>query len=105
LGPIGAIDPICNFDVCDSIHPISVDMGIQSKDHAPMMSEKVGLKAPNTTNKQTRGKRRNSNNSPCKNIVFKKSSKRNQNPSRYYNSITNVKIKHKPKYHLSKILI
>jgi hypothetical protein len=26
-------------------------------------------------------------------------------PSRYYNSITNLKFKHKPKYHLSKILI
>jgi len=34
-----------------------------------------------------------------------KSSKRNQNPSRYYNSITNLKFQHKPKYHLSKILI
>jgi hypothetical protein len=33
----------------------------------------------------------NSNVSPCKNIIFKKSSKRNQNPSRYYNSITNLK--------------
>jgi hypothetical protein len=30
----------------------------------------------------------NSNMSACKNIIFKKSSKRNQNPSRYYNSIT-----------------
>jgi hypothetical protein len=40
-----------------------------------------------------------------KNIIFKKSSKRNQNPSRYYNSITNLKFQHKPKYHLSKILI
>jgi hypothetical protein len=47
----------------------------------------------------------NSNISPCKNIVFKKSSKRNQNPSRYYNSITNLKFQLKPKYHLSKILI
>jgi hypothetical protein len=27
----------------------------------------------------------NSNISPCKNIIFKKSSKRNQNPSKYYN--------------------
>jgi hypothetical protein len=43
--------------------------------------------------------------SPCKNIIFKKSSKRNQNPPRYYNSITNLKFQHKPKYHLSKILI
>ncbi len=41
-----------------------------------------------------------------KNIIFKKNpSKRNQNPSRYYNSITNLKFHHKPKYHLSKILI
>jgi hypothetical protein len=46
----------------------------------------------------------NSNISPCKNIInlSKKSSKRNQNPSRhyyYYNSIiTNLKFQHKPKY-------
>jgi hypothetical protein len=39
--------------------------------------------------------------SPCQNIIFKKSSKRNQNPSRYYNSITNLKFQHKRKYHLS----
>jgi len=31
----------------------------------------------------------NSNISPCKNIIFKKSSETNQNPSRYYNSIIN----------------
>jgi hypothetical protein len=49
---------------------------------------------------------KHSNISPCKNIIFKKSFKRNQNPSRYYNSIiTNLKLQHKPKYHLSKILI
>ncbi len=42
--------------------------------------------------------------SPCKNIIFKKSSKRNQNPSTYYNSLTNLKFQHKPKYHLSRIL-
>jgi hypothetical protein len=29
-----------------------------------------------------------------------KSSKRNQNPSRYYNSLTNLKFQQKPKYHL-----
>jgi len=34
----------------------------------------------------------NLNISPCKNIIFKKSAKRNQNPSRYYNSITNFKV-------------
>jgi hypothetical protein len=43
----------------------------------------------------------NSNISPFKNIIFKKSSKRNQNPSRYSNSITNFNFQHKPKYHLS----
>jgi hypothetical protein len=48
----------------------------------------------------------NSNISPCKKYNLpKKSSKRNQNPSRYYNSITNLKFRHKPKYDLSKILI
>jgi len=31
--------------------------------------------------------------------------KGNQNPSRYYNSITNLKFQHNPKYHLSKIFI
>jgi hypothetical protein len=35
-------------------------------------------------------------------IIFKKASKRNQNPSRHYNSITNLKFQHNPKYHLSK---
>jgi hypothetical protein len=34
-----------------------------------------------------------------------KSSKRNQNPSRYYNSIINLEFEHKPKYHVTKILI
>jgi hypothetical protein len=29
--------------------------------------------------------------SPCKNIIFKESSKRNQNPSRFYNFVTNLK--------------
>jgi hypothetical protein len=38
-------------------------------------------------------------------IVKKKSSERNQNPSRYNNCITNLKFQHKPKYHLSKILV
>jgi hypothetical protein len=35
----------------------------------------------------------------------KKSPERNQNPSRYHNSITNLKFQHKLKYQLSKILI
>jgi hypothetical protein len=34
----------------------------------------------------------------------KKSSKRNQYRLKYYNSVTNLKFQHKPKYHLSKIL-
>jgi hypothetical protein len=36
---------------------------------------------------------------------FQKSPERNQNPTRYYKSINNLKFQHKPKYHLSKILI
>jgi hypothetical protein len=41
-----------------------------------------------------------------KNIIFKKNPlKETQNPSRYYDFITNPKFQHKPKYHLSKILI
>ncbi len=36
----------------------------------------------------------NSNISPCKSIILTKTSKRNQNPSRYYNSITNLKFQH-----------
>jgi len=40
----------------------------------------------------------NSNISPCKNIIFENSFKRNQNPSRYYNSITNLRFQNKPKY-------
>jgi len=47
----------------------------------------------------------NSNISACKNIIFKKSSKRNPNPSKYYNPIIKLKFQHKQKYHLSKTLI
>jgi hypothetical protein len=47
----------------------------------------------------------NSNILPGKNIIFKKSSESNQNPSRYYNFITNFWFQHKPKYYLSIILI
>jgi hypothetical protein len=36
-------------------------------------------------------------------IFTKKPSERNQNPSRYYNSATNLKLQHKPKYYLPKI--
>jgi hypothetical protein len=39
------------------------------------------------------------------NIKFKESSKGNQNPSRHYNFVSNLKFQHKPKCHLSKILI
>jgi hypothetical protein len=44
----------------------------------------------------------NSNVSPCKNIIFKKSSERNQNPSRYQNSITNLKLPTQAKISLFK---
>jgi hypothetical protein len=38
-------------------------------------------------------------------IESSKNPLRNQNPSRYHNSITNLKFQHRPKCHLSKILI
>jgi hypothetical protein len=40
----------------------------------------------------------------CQNIIFKKSAKRNQIPSRYYSNsiITNLKFQHKPKISSSK---
>jgi hypothetical protein len=41
--------------------------------------------------------------SPCKYMIFKKILQKNL--SRYYNFIANLKFQHKPKYHLSKILI
>jgi hypothetical protein len=37
-------------------------------------------------------------------LIFKKSSKRNQNASRIITLYLNLKFEHKPKYHLSKIL-
>jgi hypothetical protein len=40
----------------------------------------------------------NSNISPYKNSIFEKSFKTNQNPSRYYNSVTNLRFQNKPKY-------
>jgi hypothetical protein len=48
-----------------------------------------------------------SNISPPKNIIFKKTlQKKPKKPSRYYyNSITDLEFQHKPKYHLTKILI
>jgi hypothetical protein len=36
----------------------------------------------------------NSNISPCENTISKKSSERNQNPSRYHSSVTNLKFQH-----------
>jgi hypothetical protein len=35
--------------------------------------------------------------SPFENLIFKKSSKRNQNHARYHNSLTNLKFQHKAK--------
>ncbi len=46
-----------------------------------------------------------SNISSCKSIIFKQSSKRIENPSKYYDSVTNLKFQHEPKYCFSKILI
>jgi hypothetical protein len=59
------------------------------------------------TLKSTEGKKKNYGNSnflPSKYVpkLQKILQKRNKNPSRYYNSITNLKFQHKPKYHLQK---
>jgi hypothetical protein len=63
----------------------------------------ITLKSKLRQNKKNYG---NSNISPHKNTIFKKkSSQRNQNRSRYHNSLTNLKFQHKPKYHLSKFLV
>ncbi len=42
-------------------------------------------------------------NSRCKNLLFKNSSKRKQNPSSHYNSTINLKFQRKPKSPLRKI--
>jgi hypothetical protein len=50
--------------------------------------------------RQKKKKHGNSNISPCRNIIFQKSSKRNKNPLRYYYKnciISNLKFRHKPK--------
>jgi hypothetical protein len=47
----------------------------------------------------------NSKFSPCKNTMFKKSSKRTKIFQDIITLITNLKFQYKPKYHLSKILI
>jgi hypothetical protein len=49
----------------------------------------------------------NSNITPCKTIILKKkSSKRNQNPSKYHNSLQLIsRFNTSQNYHLSKILV
>ncbi len=41
----------------------------------------------------------------AKNVMFKESSKGNQKSFKILHSTTNLKFQHKPRYHLSKILI
>ncbi len=93
------LKPAQHFIVCNSKFTVEIRQNRQGVRHNVALS--FTLKST-LRQKKNYG---NSNISPCKNIIFKKSSKRNQNPSRYYNSITNLKFQHKPKYHLSKILI
>jgi hypothetical protein len=47
----------------------------------------------------------NSNVSPCKNLIFKNPLKETKILQDIINSRTDLKFQHKPKYHLSKILI
>jgi hypothetical protein len=93
------LKPAQHFIVCNSKFTVEIHQNKQGVRHAVASSftEQSTLRQ-----KKNYG---NSNISPCKNIIFKKSSKRKQNPSRYYNSITNLKFQHKPQYHLSRILI
>jgi hypothetical protein len=56
---------------------------------APTLSLPFTLKS---ISRQKKKNYENSNISPCQNIIFKRSSKRNQNPSRYDNSITNSQV-------------
>jgi len=83
------------------------------KKHTYTHKLNIRAKAPknnNTKIKQSSRKRKNhenSNISPCKKYNFQKNplKKKPKNPSRYYNSVTDLKFQHKPKYHVSKILI
>jgi len=69
-------------------------MEIQIFHHAKKKKKKKKKKKQKKKKKKKKKKK-----SPKK----KKSSIRNQNPSRYYNFVTNLKFQHKkPKYHLSK---
>jgi hypothetical protein len=71
----------------------------------PTLAHTVALPFPLTSILRQNKNYGNSNISPCKNIIIKKDSKRNQNPSRYYISITNIKFQYKPKCNFSKICI
>ncbi len=71
----------------------------------PTLAHTVALPFPLTSILRQTKNYGNSNISPCKNIIIKKSCKRNQNPSRYYISITTIKFQYKPKCHFSKICI
>ncbi len=89
-----------------SAHQCKVLPTSDQQQQPPGVCHTVAL--PFTLNSILRQKKNyvNSNISPCKNrLIFKKSSKRNQNPSRYYNSRTNLKFQHRSKYHLSKMLV
>ncbi len=82
--------------LCCNVAYLSVLCRPSSSFNTNTMTPKFKLKGGKNTNYE------NSNISSCNNIIFKISSKRNQNPSRYYNFIINLKFQHKPKYHVSK---
>ncbi len=108
-----------------NVHTNSIQKGPQERSLGLSYSKMCGVVSCTTRNERKRGashtvalpftlnpilrQKKNYGNSNisyhAKNIIFKKSSKRNQNPLRYYNSVTNLKFQHKPKYHLSKFLI
>ncbi len=79
------LKPAQHFIVCNSKFTVEIHQNRQGVHHTVALS--FTLKST-LRQKKNYG---NSNISPCKNIIFKKSSKRNQSPSRYYNSITNLR--------------
>jgi hypothetical protein len=76
--------PAQHFIVCDSKFTVEIHQNKQAVHHTVAFS--FTLKST-LRQKKNYG---NSNISSCKNIIFKTSSKRNQNPSRYDNSMTNL---------------
>jgi hypothetical protein len=89
-------NPVCNYELLSSLKIPKKTRGVSPSGIGHLHFKNVLRQKKNYGNSSI---------SPCTNIIFKKSSQQNQNPSRYYNSVTKLKFQHKPKYHISKIII